>query len=366
MIHLPGHGIFAPANFQLAGHRLEPGLVLLVPQVAQKARHALFQAGEQVGKAGRILGQKALCVFVHQKAGKVRHGVVVQREKRRQPGAGVVRGRVRVQCHLQHPVHQGAALVCGKLCPLAGLQAQHILQKVAVPAGIVFFQLAGRDAQFAAQQRFQRGQVVHLPGRVFFHAAQQGKAPWFFPCRGVQRFGQAGAFDVRERPAAAQRIQTVSRRGGQIRKFQFRGRRVQRVHDGLQRRAQGLPLPLWPAEPQPLCRGGEGLIKAHLLTHYAVLEAVRQVDLLCHQHVTVGVGQKARLGRRTGELALRKAQHEHIIRCIQTHFAGACEHHGVQRLGDVPEVGRAQQQAEQVFVFWDGDALPTQQVGHLV
>ena len=182
----------------------------------------------------------------------------------------------------------------------------------------------------------------------------------------MQRFGQAGAFDVRERPAAAQRIQTVSRRGGQIRKFQFRGRRVQRVHDGLQRRAQGLPLPLWPAEPQPLCRGGEGLVKAHLLTHHAVLEAVRQVDLLCHQHVAVGVGQKARLGRRTGKLALRKAQHEHIIRCIQTHLARAGQHHGIQRLGDVPEVGRAQQQAEQVFVFWDGDALPTQQVGHLV
>ena len=141
---------------------------------------------------------------------------------------------------------------------------------------------------------------------------------------------------------------------------------MQGLHDGLQRCAQGLALPLGPAEPQPLGRDGKGLVKAHLLAYHAVLKAVRQVDLLCHQGIAVSVGQKTRLGRRTGELPFRKAQHKYIVRRIQTHFAGACQHHGVQRLRDVPKVRRAQQQAEQVLIFRKGHALPAQQVGHFV
>ena len=124
MIGLPGDGILPPADLQFTGHRAETGLPLLIPQVAQKACHALFQAGEQVGKAGSVLRQIALGVLVHQQGGQRRHGLVVQLQKRRHGvGAGVVRAGVRVQCHLQHPVHQGAALVGGKLCPLAGAQA---------------------------------------------------------------------------------------------------------------------------------------------------------------------------------------------------------------------------------------------------
>ena len=111
MIHLPGHGILPGADAQLAGCRVEAGLLLFVPQIAQKAGHAFFEAGEQVGEPGRILGQIALCIFIHQQAGKARHGFVVQFQKRRQRLAGVIRSRVRVQRHLQHPMHQGAALV---------------------------------------------------------------------------------------------------------------------------------------------------------------------------------------------------------------------------------------------------------------
>mgnify|MGYP004422858913 CR=1 FL=1 len=41
----------------------------------------------------------------------------------------------------------------------------------------LFFQLAGRDVQPPAQQHFQRGQILHLPGRILLHALQQCKAP---------------------------------------------------------------------------------------------------------------------------------------------------------------------------------------------
>ena len=143
MIHLGRHGILAPADLQLTGHGLEAGLPLLIPQVEQQACHALFQAGEQIGKAGGILGQIAFGVLVHQQRGKARHGFIVQLHKGLQRRHGVVRAGVRVQRHLQHPVHQGAALVGGKLGPAAGPEPQHILQKVAVAAGIIFFQLTG-------------------------------------------------------------------------------------------------------------------------------------------------------------------------------------------------------------------------------
>ena len=63
------------------------------------------------------------------------------------------------------------------------------------------------------------------------------------------------------------------------------------IRDRFQRCAQGLARPLGPAEPQPLCRCGEGFVNARLLAHHAVLKAVRQIDLLCHQNIAVGVGQ---------------------------------------------------------------------------
>ena len=111
MIHLPGHGILPRTDLQFAGHRLELGLVLFVPQVAQQAGHALFQPGQQVGKAGGVLGQIALGVLVHQQARQRCHGFVIQFQIGLHGPTGVVRIRVRVQRHLQHPVHQGAALV---------------------------------------------------------------------------------------------------------------------------------------------------------------------------------------------------------------------------------------------------------------
>ena len=366
MIQLAGHGVLSAADLQFAGGRFELRLVLFVPQIAKQARHALFQAGEQIGEPGGVLGQIAFCVFVHQQRRKACHGVIIQLQERFQPAAWVVRSGVGVQRHLQHPVHQSAALVGRKLRPLAGFQPQHILQEIAVPAGIVFFQLAGRDAQFPAQQSFQRGQVFHLPGRVFFHAAQQFQSPGRVFAGDVQRFGQTDTFDLGQRPAAAQRVQTVRRGGGKVGQFQLRQVRVQGVHDGFQRRAQGLPLPFGPAEPKSLCRSGECLVKADLFAHHAVLEAVRQFDLVCHQGVPVGVGKQTALGGCPGELPFRKPQHEHIIRRIQTHLAGAGQHHGVQRLRDVPQIRRAQQQAEQLFVFRNGHALTAQQMRHFV
>ena len=78
------------------------------------------------------------------------------------------------------------------------------------------------------------------------------------------------------------------------------------------------------------------------------------------------MGQQAALCGSTGKFPLRKPQHKYIIRCIQTHFAGACQHHRVQGLRDVPKIGGAQQQAEKILVLRHGDALTAQQPRHLV
>ena len=78
------------------------------------------------------------------------------------------------------------------------------------------------------------------------------------------------------------------------------------------------------------------------------------------------MGQQAALCGSTGKFPLCQPQHKYIIRRIQTHFAGACQHHCVQGLRDVPKVGGAQQQAEKILVLRHGDALTAQQPRHLV
>ena len=325
-----------------------------------------FQAGEQIGKAGRILGQIPPGILLHQQGGKVCHGRIVQLRKGSQGRHGVVRPGVRFQRHLQHPVHQGAALVRRKLRPLPGFQPQHILQEITVAAGIVFFQLAGRDPQPPPQQRFQRRQVMHLPGGRVCHPAQQSKALGLFAARGLQGRRQAGPLGVGQGPAPAQTVQRVLRGGGKVGQGKLRLCGVQRLHNGLQRRAEGQTLSLGPAEPQPLCRGRQGLVEADLLPHHPVLEAVRQVDLLRHQGIPVRMGQQARLPGAAGNSPFGQPQHEHIVRGVQTHLACAGQHHGIQCLGDVPQVGGAQQQPEQVLVFGHGHGLLAQQAGHLV
>ena len=78
------------------------------------------------------------------------------------------------------------------------------------------------------------------------------------------------------------------------------------------------------------------------------------------------MGQQAAFCGSRGKFPLRKPQHKYIIRRIQTHFAGACQHHCVQGLRDVPKVGGAQQQAEKILVLRHSDALTAQQPRHLV
>ena len=78
------------------------------------------------------------------------------------------------------------------------------------------------------------------------------------------------------------------------------------------------------------------------------------------------MGQQAAFCGGTGKFALCQPQHEHIIRRVQTHLARAGQHHGVQCLGDMPQVGRTQQQAEKILVLWHRDALTAQQPRHLV
>ena len=80
-VGLTPHGVLAGADLQLTGHRFEAGLALLIPQVAKQARHALFEAGEQIGEAGRVLGEIALCVLIYEKPGQRRHGLVIEVEE---------------------------------------------------------------------------------------------------------------------------------------------------------------------------------------------------------------------------------------------------------------------------------------------
>ena len=207
---------------------------------------------------------------------------------------------------------------------------------------------------------------MDLPGRGLGHPAQQGQ-PFRFGFAGdVQCLGQAGAFGIGQRPTAAEAVQPVGGGGGEVGQLQRRGLGFQCLHDGFQRCAEGQALPLGPAHPQPLGRGGEGLVKADLLPHHAVLKAVRQVDLLGHQGVAVGVGQQPRLAGGRGELALGQPQHENVIGLVQPHLARAGQHHGVQRLWDVAEVRRAEQQPEQILVLAHGHGLFAQQLRHLV
>ena len=107
----------------------------------------------------------------------------------------------------------------------------------------------------------------------------------------MKGLSEAGALDLRQGPAAAQHVEAVGGSGGKVGQIQFRRTRSQHVHDGLEGGAEGLTLPLRPAEPEASGRGGEGLIKADLLADHPVLEAVRKLDLLRHQGVAVGVGQ---------------------------------------------------------------------------
>ena len=78
------------------------------------------------------------------------------------------------------------------------------------------------------------------------------------------------------------------------------------------------------------------------------------------------MGQQAAFCGGRGEFPLRKPQHKNIIRCIQTHFAGTCQHYRIQRLRDVPKVRGTQQQAEKILILRHGDALTAQQPRHLV
>ena len=236
-------------------------------------------------------------------------------------------------------MHQGAALVGTQLGPAARFQAQHILQKVPIPAGVVFFQLAGRDAEPTPQQVFQRVQVVDFFRQICRHPAQELQAFRLLFAGRPEGFGQADALGVGQVPAAAQTVQTVGRRCGEVGQFQLRRLRAQRVHDGFQCRAEGQTCAFRPAHPQLFCRGSQSLIEADLFADDAVLKAVGQVDLICHQGVAVGMGQQAALAGRGRELALRQTQHKDIIRVIQTHLACAGKHDSIQRLRNVAEVG---------------------------
>ena len=84
-----------------------------------------------------------------------------------------------------------------------------------------------------------------------------------------------------------------------------------------------------------------------------------------HQ-VAVGVGQKPLVAGRLRELALEQPHHKHGVGLGQAHTARRCQNDAVQALRDVPHVGGAQKQGEQLGVVGGGEHLVLQQQGQLV
>ena len=78
------------------------------------------------------------------------------------------------------------------------------------------------------------------------------------------------------------------------------------------------------------------------------------------------MGQKAALARGGRELPLGQAQHKAVLRPGQPHPAGGGKDDRVQALGDVPKVGGAQKQAEELVVLGGGKLVLPKQQGHLV
>ena len=227
---------------------METALPLFIPQVAKQAGHALFDAGQQIAEPRPLLRQHPPGILVHQQAGQGFQCLVVQLCKGdRQPGAGVIRAGMGVQRHLQYPVHQGTALVGAQLCLAAGAQPQHILQKIAVAAAIIFFHLAGRDPQPPPKQRLQRRQIFQLTGCRAGHTIQHRQAGR--SALALQRLGQAGLLHMVQHPPAAQAVQGRRWGGSQIQQFQIRRSGSQRFHDGLHRRTQCHILAFGPAHP---------------------------------------------------------------------------------------------------------------------
>ena len=266
-------------------------------------------------------------------------------------------------------MHQIAALVGSEGRLLAGLCPQHVFQKIGKGAGIIPLHPAGGEPQLPAQQLLHGGSVVHRKGlgpRRLLHRVQQlallGLVPVFR--KALEKGRGLAAFRV---PALAQQVQRHGRGGSQVRPLQrrflwrkaldHRRKGTGHRHGGAARR---------PAEPQAFRRGGEGLVKAHLLPDGPVLEAVRHFHALTHQAFPLGVSEQTLIAGGLGELALGQPQHKAPVRVIQPHPARSGKDHLVQRLGNVAQVGTAHQQLEQVRQLGGGQHLVPQQQGHLV
>ena len=78
------------------------------------------------------------------------------------------------------------------------------------------------------------------------------------------------------------------------------------------------------------------------------------------------MGQQALIAGRLGELPLQQADHKDGIGLGQAHTARRCHDHAVKALGDMPHVGRAQQQRKKLGVLGRGQLFTAQQTGKLV
>lgn len=121
-----------------------------------------------------------------------------------------------------------------------------------------------------------------------------------------------------------------------------------------------------PAEPQIAACHSQRLVKADPLAQDLVGKAVGQLGALLHHNVAVGVGQQALIAGRLGELPLQQADHKDGIGLGQAHTARRGHDHAVKALGDMPHIGRAQQQRKKLGVLGRGQLFTAQQAGKLV
>ena len=357
-------GVGAVVDAQLEGDRPEAGLLHIPLDKAQQPDQVAADPVQQILHPHPAAGQVVLDVFLHQ----LLHETF--QLFRTQTGESVPLAGQRL---FQDPVGQRAADVGGQFRFLPGFGPQHELHEIPEGAQRVPLKPGRADVQLRPQQFFQRLQVLHRRGGAVGRPAQrrQPRSRRFLPAP-VQGLLHRGPRPGVLLPQPAQQVQRSRGGGRQHRRRKFGPGHGQQIQRRFQRRRDRQPgRTAGPGQPQPAPRRREGLVKADLLPDDPVLKAVGQLGALGDHGVPVGMGQQAGIPRRLGEFPFRQAQHKAGIGLRQAHPAGGGEDHTVQALGDVPHVGGAQQQPEQVGVFGRfegvrGPACGAGQLHHIV
>ena len=266
---------------------------------------------------------------------------------------------------------QRAADIGGKLSFFARCSAQNILHKITEGAKLVPFKFGGADPQAFAQHGFQRGGVRHRKAARARSAVYGSKA-----VGGIGRFAQhlqdGGAYPALLRLPAkrAVQIQRSGGRGGHSGCRRRVGRHLQKGKYRGQGGAGGRSIlrmgGAGPAQPEVAACHGQRLVKADALTQELVFKTVRQLGTQPQHGIAIGVVQKPLVAGRLGELPFCQTDHKDRVGFRQAHTSGRGHDDAVQTLRDMPQIGGAQQQGEQLGVVSRGKGFVPQQQRQLV